>query len=82
MAAANAELAIKRDTRIMYEQYNMSKVLTCLGYSLSDILKGNINTVSLIESNSYGDKITACILHQETQSRKLIALAEPNKDEQ
>lgn len=74
-----SETSLKRDSRIVYRQNLTGKLITCLGKSLSKILKGNIMTKELIAEISDGAKIASEIFFQDSSSRRFFALAGATK---
>lgn len=77
--ATLSELSIKRDKRIVVRQNLIGVLMTCLGKSLTSILKGNINSKTLIEEINDAAKLAAEIHHQDSSSRKFFSLAGANK---
>lgn len=80
IAASLSETTLKRDKRFVYQQKMVGKLMTCLGRSLTNILKGNINSKILIEEINDAAKIAADIYHDDSSSRKFFALAGASKN--
>lgn len=79
LLATLSEPSVKRDKRIIYRQNLTGKLMTCLGRSLTNILKGDINSKKLIEEINDAAKIASEIHHQDSSSRKFFALSGANK---
>lgn len=77
--ASVSELTLKRDRRIIHRQNMTGKLMTCLGKSLTSLLKGNINTKMLVEEINDAAKLAAEVFHQDSSSRKFFALAGANQ---
>ncbi|KAL4705679.1 hypothetical protein ACJJTC_018752 [Scirpophaga incertulas] len=77
--ASLSELSVKRDKRIVHRQNFTGKIMSCLGKTLTSILKGNINSRMLIEEINDAAKLAAEIHYQDSSSRKFFALAGTNK---
>ncbi|CAG5059793.1 unnamed protein product [Parnassius apollo] len=77
--ASLSDLSLKRDKRIYNRQNITGKLMTCLGKSLTSLLKGNINSKVLIEEINDAAKLAAEIHHQDSASRKFFALSGANK---
>ncbi|KAI8438534.1 hypothetical protein MSG28_011008 [Choristoneura fumiferana] len=77
--ASVSELTLKRDRRITSRQNLTGKAMSCLGKSLTNLMKGNINTRTLIEEINDAAKLLAEIFHQDSSSRKFFALAGANQ---
>lgn len=77
--ATLSEPLVKRDKRIVIRQTLTGKLMTCLGRSLTNIMKGNINSKLLIEQINDAAKIAAEIHHQDSSSRKFFALSGASK---
>lgn len=76
--ASLSELSQKRDKRILIRQNLTLKAMTALGKTLSDVLKGNINSNSIIEEVNDAAKMLAEIYFEDSSSRKFFALAGAN----
>ncbi|KAJ8710238.1 hypothetical protein PYW07_009604 [Mythimna separata] len=70
LLATLSEPSVKRDRRIVYRQNLVGNLMTCLGRSLTNILKGDINSKKLIEEINDAAKIASEIHHQDSSSRK------------
>ncbi|KAI8432501.1 hypothetical protein MSG28_004882 [Choristoneura fumiferana] len=79
IGATLSELSLNRDRRIINRQNMIAKILSCLGMTLTDILKGNINSKKLIEQISDAAKIAAEIHCNDSKSRKFFALSSATK---
>lgn len=79
ISATLSELSLNRDKRILARQNITGKLMSCLGKSLTDILKGNINSKKLVEEINDAAKIAAEMYHMDTNSRKFFALSSSTK---
>ncbi|KAL0820016.1 hypothetical protein ABMA28_005975 [Loxostege sticticalis] len=76
--AVMSEVAIKRDNRLIWRQNLTGKMLTALGKTLTNVMKGNINSKDIVEHLSNAAKIGAELYQQDTMSRKYFALSGTN----
>lgn len=79
IAASLSEVTQKRDSKIINRQKMIGKLMTCLGKSLTNILKGNINSKILVEEINDAAKIAADVYHDDSSLRKSYALAGASK---
>lgn len=75
LTATLSENMIKRDKKFEYRQNLIGKVLSCLGSLLSDVMKGNLNSLKLIEGINDSAKILCNMHHYDTAVRKHLALS-------
>lgn len=79
LLATLSEPSVKRDRRIVNRQNLIGNLMTCLGRSLTNILKGDINSKKLIEEINDAAKIASEVHHQDSSSRKFFALSGASK---
>lgn len=70
ITAAVSENVIKRDKRFEYRQNLTGKVLSGLGVMLTDIMKGNLNSIKLIEGINDAAKILCNMSHYDSLARR------------
>jgi hypothetical protein len=79
ISATLSELSINRDKRIIARQKMTGKLIICLGKTLSEILKGNINNKNIIQEISDAAKIASDIYNNDNKSRMFFALSNATK---
>lgn len=77
--ASVSELTVKRDKRIIIRQNMTGKLMTCLGRSLTGLLKGDFSSKLLIEQINDAAKLAAEIHFQDSSSRRFFALSGSNQ---
>ncbi|KAI8420763.1 hypothetical protein MSG28_007977 [Choristoneura fumiferana] len=75
LVAALSETMIKRDKKFEYRQNLIGKILSCLGSLLTDIMKGNLNSLKLIEGINDSAKILCNMYYYDNIVRKHLALS-------
>lgn len=74
IVGAISENVLKRDKKFEYRQNLTGKVLSCLGAMLTEVMKGNINSIKLIESINDAGKILCNINHYDALTRRHFIL--------
>lgn len=75
LVAALSENTLKRDKKFEYRQNLVGKVLSCMGSMLTEIMKGNLNSVKLIEGINDSAKILCNMNHYDNFVRRHFALS-------
>ncbi|KAL4721587.1 hypothetical protein ACJJTC_018548 [Scirpophaga incertulas] len=72
--SAVSDTVIKRNKKFEYRQQLTGKVLSCLGAMLTDIIKGNLNSIKLIEGINDAAKMLCNMNHYDSLTRRHFIL--------
>ncbi|KAL4718250.1 hypothetical protein ACJJTC_018249 [Scirpophaga incertulas] len=75
IAASLSSITIKRDQRLINRQNITGKLLTAISNTMTNVMKGNINSKIIIEQLSDAAKLAAQTFYEDNSSRNFFALA-------